>query len=55
MPTLTPAMRPRRKVSFTEPSSRGERAYTRQVGRVIVVVTGNAMDEELRLLAASLR
>ena len=36
-------------------SSRGERAYTRQDGRLTVVVTGNATDEQLRLLAGSLR
>ena len=36
-------------------SSLGERAYTRQVGKVTVVVTGNATDEQLRLLAGSLR
>ena len=36
-------------------SSLGERAYTRQAGKVTVVVTGNATDEQLRLLAASLR
>lgn len=35
-------------------SSLGERAYTRQVGRLLVIVTGNATDEQLRLLAASL-
>src|SRR5947209_8300163 len=35
-------------------SSLGERAYTRQVGKVTVVVTGNATDEQLRLLAGSL-
>jgi Protein of unknown function (DUF4245) len=35
-------------------SARGERAYTRQDGRVTVVVTGDASDEQLRLLAASL-
>jgi hypothetical protein len=35
-------------------SSLGERAYTRQAGKVTVVVTGNATDEQLRLLAASL-
>ena len=35
-------------------SSLGERAYTRQVGKVTVVVTGNASDEQLRLLVASL-
>lgn len=36
-------------------SSLGERAYTRQVGKVTVVVTGNATDDQLRLLAGSLR
>ena len=36
-------------------SARGERAYTRQLGTVTVVVTGNAKDEQLRLLAGSLR
>lgn len=36
-------------------SSLGERAYTRQFGKVTVVVTGNATDDQLRLLAASLQ
>jgi len=36
-------------------SSLGERAYSRQVGSVTVVVTGNATDAQLRLLAGSLR
>jgi hypothetical protein len=36
-------------------SSRGEPALTRQVGPVTTVVTGNATDSQLRLLAASLR
>ena len=36
-------------------SDLGERAFTRQVGGVTVVVTGNATDDELRSLAASLR
>lgn len=36
-------------------SARGERAYTRQDGRLTVVVTGNATDTQLRLLAGSLR
>ena len=36
-------------------SDRDEQAYTRQVGRVTVVVTGNATDAQLRALAASLR
>ena len=36
-------------------SSLGERAYTRQIGKVTVVVTGNATDDQLRLLAGSLR
>jgi Protein of unknown function (DUF4245) len=36
-------------------SDLGEEALTRQVGAVTVVVTGNATDAELRLLAASLR
>src|SRR4051794_28573889 len=35
-------------------SSLGERAYTRQVGKVTVVVTGNATDAQLRLLLGSL-
>ncbi len=35
-------------------SARGERAYTRQIGKVTVVVTGNATDDQLRLLVASL-
>jgi hypothetical protein len=35
-------------------SSLGERAYSRQVGTVTVVVTGNATDPELRLLAGGL-
>ena len=35
-------------------SSLGERAYTRQVGNVTVIVTGNATDEQLRLLVGSL-
>jgi hypothetical protein len=36
-------------------SARGEQALTRQVGTLTVVVTGNATDAQLRLLAASLR
>jgi hypothetical protein len=36
-------------------SDRHETAYTRTVGRVFIVVTGNATDAELRLLAGSLR
>ena len=36
-------------------SDQGEQAFTRQVGRVTVVVTGNATDAQLRTLAASLR
>jgi hypothetical protein len=35
-------------------SSRGETAYTRDVNRVLVIITGNATDTQLRLLAASL-
>ena len=35
-------------------SSRGEAAFTRQAGSVFVIVTGNATDAELRLLAGSL-
>lgn len=36
-------------------SDRGEAALTRQFGHVTVVVTGDATDAQLRLLAASLR
>lgn len=36
-------------------SSLGERAYTRRLGTLTVVVTGNATDEQLRLLAGSLQ
>jgi hypothetical protein len=36
-------------------SSRGETVFTRDVGGVFVIVTGNATDPRLRLLAASLR
>lgn len=36
-------------------SDRHETAYTRTSGRVFIVVTGNATDAELRLLAGSLR
>ena len=36
-------------------SSAGEHALTRQVGKVTTVITGNASDQQLRLLAASLR
>lgn len=36
-------------------SDRGETAFTRTVGRVTLVITGNASDAQLRLLAASLR
>ena len=35
-------------------SSRGETTYTRDVNGVFVIVTGNANDAQLRLLAASL-
>jgi hypothetical protein len=35
-------------------SYRGERAFTRSFGAVLVVVTGNATDAQLMLLAASL-
>lgn len=35
-------------------SSRGERALTRQLGPVTAVITGDATDAQLRLLAASL-
>jgi hypothetical protein len=35
-------------------SARGEQAFTRQVGQVTVVVTGDATDAQLRTLAASL-
>jgi hypothetical protein len=35
-------------------SYRGERAFTRSFGAVLVVVTGNATDQQLVLLAASL-
>jgi hypothetical protein len=35
-------------------STLGEQALTRKVGRLTVVVTGNATDAQLRLLAASL-
>jgi len=35
-------------------SDRHETAYTRSAGRVFIVVTGNATDTELRLLAGSL-
>jgi hypothetical protein len=35
-------------------SNRGETAYTRRVGGVTVVVTGNATDAQLRMLCASL-
>lgn len=36
-------------------SSRGETTYTRTINGVFVIVTGNATDAQLRLLAASLR
>ena len=36
-------------------SGRGEQSLTRQLGPVTVVITGNATDAQLRLLAASLR
>ena len=36
-------------------SALGEQALTRQVGRLTVVVTGNASNDQLRQLAASLR
>ena len=36
-------------------SSLGEPALTRQVGKVTAIVTGNGTDEQLRLLATSLR
>jgi hypothetical protein len=36
-------------------SSRGETTFTREANGVFVVVTGNATDAQLRLLAASLR
>ena len=35
-------------------SDRGETAYTRRAGKALVIVTGNATDAELRLLATSL-
>jgi hypothetical protein len=35
-------------------SDRGETAYTRLAGKTLVIVTGNATDAELRLLAQSL-
>ena len=38
----------------TRTSSRGEEAFTRQAGRLLVIVTGNATDAQLRALAASL-
>ena len=36
-------------------SSLNEQALTRQVGKVTTVITGNATDDQLRLLASSLR
>jgi hypothetical protein len=36
-------------------SDRGETVYTRDLNGVFVIVTGSATDEQLRLLAASLR
>jgi hypothetical protein len=36
-------------------SDRGEQAFTRQLGSLTVVVTGDATDAQLRALAASLR
>jgi len=36
-------------------SGRGETALTRQIGTVLVIVTGDATDAQLRVLAASLR